>query len=131
MGGYNSATKKAPKSHQSHSTNKNIGSLSIQETVKSNLETIWTSITPKKKFHGTKEDLFNAYLLLSYSKFGIPMDVVRYIIILALRVCLYVKKRISSFQNLYSFVFYFYVILRMADGLNTHSILTQMEFCII
>jgi E3 ubiquitin-protein ligase HECTD1 len=40
---------------------------------------------PKPKFRGTREDLFRAYLILSHNNDGVPMDVVRYIIMLALK----------------------------------------------
>jgi len=89
MGGYNS-TKVKPKdklllANPLYSTvHKDTTSFSTQPSYNKPWYEVFGTIL-KPKFRGTKEDLFNAYLILSHNNFGIPMDVVRYIIILALK----------------------------------------------
>lgn len=84
MGGYNSAAK--GKSKKTTNNNK-LGEHSVFKD--SIPEAIFSLVfaQPKRAFHGSREDIFRAFMLLSHTKFELPMDVVRYIIFLLIKVC--------------------------------------------
>lgn len=85
MGGYNSSEKGKSKKTTMSNNNK-LGEQSVFKSIPEAISS-FVFVQPKRAFHGSREDIFRAYMLLSHTKFELPMDIVRYITIFLIKVC--------------------------------------------